>query len=104
MRVDEVVRADPTLVDSVEQLRGCGDIFSSLIESAGMEVFIRAAYIYALGRPADPSGLKTYSRMIAEAELTPFGLLQALCDSDEFRAVARILIAPTEPGFIFTAL
>jgi hypothetical protein len=104
MRVDEITRADPTVVDSVEQLRGCGEIFASLIGNAGMETFIRAAYIYALGRPADNSGLEAYSRMIRDEELSPFGLLRALCDSDEFRSVPRLLIAPTEPGFIFSAL
>ena len=67
-------------------------------------MFIRAAYIYTLGRPVDPDGLDAYGRMIEDRELTPFGLLQALCEGDEFRAVPRLLIAPTEPGFIFGAL
>jgi hypothetical protein len=102
--LDEIARSDPTQITSIEQLRGCSEIFTTLIEAAGVEAFIRAAYIYALGRPADPTGLKLYGGLIGGGELSPFGLLQALCDGDEFRAVARILIAPTEPGFIFSAL
>jgi hypothetical protein len=103
-QVDDIARTDPTLVDSIEKLRGCGSIFAALIERAGLEVFVRAAYVYVLGRPADPSGIVTYVRMLGSGELAPFDFLSALCDSDEFRAVPRVLIAPTEPGFIFAAL
>ena len=102
--VRELVSSDPTLVDSIGQLRGCNFIFSKLIDSNGIEVFIRAAYIYVLNRPADPSGLVHYDEMIRSGKITPFGLLEALGDSDEFRSAPRSLTAPTQPGFIFSAL
>ncbi len=102
--LDEIARSDPTQITSIEQLRGCTEIFTTLIKAAGVEAFVRAAYIYALGRPADPTGLRLYGGLIGGGELSPFGLLQALCDGDEFRAASRILIAPTEPGFIFNSL
>jgi len=102
--VKELMGSDPTLVNSVEQLRGCGFIFSRLIQSSDIDVFVRAAYTYMLNRPADPMGLAHYSRLIMGGELTPFGLLEVLEDSDEFHSAPRMLIAPTQPGFIFSAL
>jgi hypothetical protein len=103
-RVDDVARADPTLVGEVGQLRCCGGIFDAMIARAGPDTFVRAAFVYALGRPADATGLDLYSRMLITGDLTPFELLEALCGSEEFRAQNRLLIAPTEPGFIFAAL
>ena len=102
-RLDEIASCDPTQIDSVEQLRGCVNIFADLISKAGVEAFVRAAYIYALGRGVDSTGLVLYSKLISEGQLLPFDLLQVLCESDEFQALPRILIAPTEPGFIFSA-
>jgi hypothetical protein len=103
-RMDDIVRNDPTVIDSIEQLRGCAPIFAALIEKYGVESFIRAAYVYVLGRAADRSGIEAYARMLNHAAVTPFGLLYGLCNSEEFRAAPRRLTAPTEPGFIFNAL
>jgi hypothetical protein len=103
-RVDDVAQADPTLVSEVGQLRGCGEIFDALIGRGGPDTFVRAAFVYALGRPADATGLDLYSRMLITGDLTPFELLEVLCGSEEFRSQPRLLIAPTEPGFIFASL
>jgi hypothetical protein len=73
-----------------------------MIKARGVEAFIRAAYVYVLGRPADPSGMAAYAGMIARGELTPFGMVKALSESEEFRAAPRLLAAPMERGFIFT--
>jgi len=100
--IEDIVRRDPTVVGAIDQLAGCGTIFSAMIKARGVEAFIRAAYVYVLGRPADPSGMAAYAGMIARGELTPFGMVKALSESEEFRAAPRLLAAPMERGFIFT--
>jgi hypothetical protein len=99
--VAEVTRTDPTVVLSVDQLRGCGALFDRYLALNGVEAFVRAAYVYIFGRPADSSGLATYVGLLASGELSAYALLNALRDSDEFRAMPRLLGAPTEPGFVF---
>ena len=102
--IEEIVKSDPTTLRSIEQLRGCAFVFSKSIESGGIKAFVRAAYIYVLGRPADREGLLLYSHMIRNGDISPFGLLEVLSDSDEFRSRPHSLIAPTQPEFIFNAL
>lgn len=101
--LDQVFRADPTLILSIDQLRGCGALFADFIAARGVEAFVRAAYVYVLGRPADESGLAAYSALLREGALAPYDLLRILHDSDEFRAGPRLLLAPPEPGFGFHA-
>jgi hypothetical protein len=94
----EIVR---TVIRHVDQLRGCGLLFERYVACNGAEAFVRAAYVYILGRPADASGLENYIALLTSGELAPYGLLQALHDSDEFQFSPRLLSAPTEPGFVF---
>ena len=99
--VDAVIRSDPTVVHAVDQLRGCGPLFDRFLASQGAEAFVRAAYVYILGRPSDSGGLAHYAARLGAGELSAYAVLHALHDSDEFRAAPRLLGAPTEPGFVF---
>ena len=100
-QLEQVTASDPTLVHTIAQLQGCEGLFGSYIGRAGVEHFVRAAYVYVLGRPADPSGLGTYGEKLRDGSMTPYGLLRTLYDSDEFRSAPRLLIAPNAPGFVF---
>jgi len=99
--VDDLVGADPTLIGDITQLRGCEPLFSAYIKARGVNAFIRAAYVYALGRPADEAGLARYGGLIRQATLLGYDLLAILADSDEFRARPRALAAPNMPSFPF---
>jgi hypothetical protein len=99
--IDEVVASDPTTISSILQLKGCHDTFSAFMYTHGVDAFIRAAYVYALGRPADPSGLASYGQKIRKNLLTPFQLLEIMVNSDEFRSRTRLLAAPNTRGFPF---
>jgi hypothetical protein len=99
--IDALVSTDPTTIASILQLKGCQDVFGSYLSIHGIEAFIRAAYVYALGRPADHSGLSSYGEKIRANLLTPFQLLEILIDSDEFRSRSRLLAAPNTIGFPF---
>lgn len=98
-----VTETDPTVLRSVDQLRGCGALFERYVAANGADAFVRAAFVYMLGRPVDAGGLATYTALLAGGELSPYGVLTALHGSDEFRAAPRLLCAPTEPGFVFAA-
>jgi hypothetical protein len=99
--VAEIVASDPTTITSIFQLKGCELIFGDFMKTRGVDAFIRAAYVYALGRPADTSGLASYGQMIRRNTLTPFHLLELLTNSDEFRSRLRLLAAPNSMGFPF---
>jgi hypothetical protein len=96
-----LVAADPTLVHDIDHLRGCAPLFAGFIDAAGLEAFIAAAFVYVLGRPADPAGRAHYAACLRDASLAPFELLRTLHDSAEYRAAPRPLAAPTDPGFPF---
>jgi hypothetical protein len=96
-----VVTSDPRLVSSIEQLRGYGPVLQAFMERRGLPNFIRTAYIYVLGRPADEVGLRTYVPLLETGALTPFALLAVLAASDEFRSRPRQLVAPNTSGFAF---
>jgi hypothetical protein len=102
--LEAIIASDPTVVTTIKQLRGCGNAFSQYIASHGAQGFVRAAYVYVLGRPADNSGLTAYAELLRTGAISPFDLLQILYESEEFRAGQRQLIAPTEPGFVFHQL
>ena len=102
--ITDVTGTDPTIIHSIHQLRGCGPLFDQYLTYHGPEAFVRAAYVYILGRPADVSGLETYAALLKGGELHAHGVLSALHDSDEYRAAPRLLGAPTEPGFVFAIL
>ena len=99
--VEAVVAQDPTVLRSIQQLQGCGDLLARFVQAHGIEAFIRTAYAYVLGRPADPAGQAAYDRMLRIGALTPFGLLLLLADSVEFREQPRLLPSPAAPGFVF---
>ena len=99
--IADLVASDPTTITSIFQLTGCEEIFSHFLTIRGVDAFIRAAYVYALGRPADASGLASYGQMIRNNLLTPFQMLEILTNSDEFRARTRLLAAPNSVGFPF---
>ncbi|NGM21811.1 hypothetical protein G3576_17440 [Roseomonas stagni] len=99
--VEAVVAEDPTMLRSIDQLAGCGDLFAAFIAQEGLPAFIRAAYGYVLGRPADPVGFASYEKLMRRGALTPFGLLAILADSGEFRSRPRLLPSPVQPAFVF---
>jgi hypothetical protein len=97
----DAVAADPTTIKSISQLRGCDQIFAQYLKAHGVDAFVRAAYVYTLGRAADPSGRATYGNMIRKNSFSPFQLLEILSDSEEFRSRMRLLAAPNTIGFPF---
>ena len=99
--VEQVVANDPTLLGPLVRLSGCNGVFNEFIKRRGVETFVRAAYVYILSRPADAEGINTYTRLIRQSMLEPFGLLSVLADSDEFRSRTRMLGAPNTPAFPF---
>jgi hypothetical protein len=99
--IAEIVSSDPTTITSIFQLKGCEEIFRKFISTHGVDAFIRAAYVYALGRPADASGLASYGQHIRRNALSPIQLLEILADSEEFRTRAPLLAAPNAVGFPF---
>jgi hypothetical protein len=99
--IDAVTAADPTTLRAVHQLSGCGPLLDAFIARHGMQGFLRAAYGYVLGRPADAAGLASYERLLRLGAVTPFGLLALLAESEEFRREPRLLATPVEPGFVF---
>ena len=99
--LDHVIGSDPTMVYSIDALRGCGAVFSSFLEACGAEAFVRAAYIYVLGRIADAKAISSYGNELREAALSPYELLKILYESEEFQHGPRLIAAPTDPGFAF---
>jgi hypothetical protein len=51
--------------------------------------FVHAAYFTLLGRPADPGGLATYTRALADGSATRAGVEATLRDSDEAKFLAN---------------
>ncbi|MBP0444526.1 DUF4214 domain-containing protein [Roseomonas sp. SSH11] len=96
-----VVAADPLVAGSIEQLRGYAPVLQDFMSRRGIPEFIRTAYLYVLGRPADEDGIRSYAPLLGIGALTPFGLLAVLAASEEFRARPRALLAPNTPAFVF---
>ncbi len=99
--VEARTACDPTLISGIWQLRGCEQILLRYIRKHGVEAYVRAAYIYVLGRHADEGGRAQYARCIRQATLTPVGVLEVLADSDEYRSRPRQLGTPNSPTFPF---
>jgi hypothetical protein len=99
--LEDIIADDPTVVQAIEQLRGCASVFSDFIATEGVDEFIRAVYVYVLGRPVDAAGLALYRPTLQDGSLSPYGLLKILYDGEEFQSAPRQLIAPPEPGFVF---
>jgi len=100
--VPELVATDPTLLGSLDRLAGCRPFFDLYIKRQGVEGFVRAAYVFMLGRPADAEGIMTYARLIRHSMLEPLDVLLALSESDEFRSRPRMLGAPNTAAFPFS--
>ncbi len=99
--LDDLIRSDPTQVHDIAQLHGCGRLFDDFIDAVGIDAFVRTAYLYVLGRPADPAGMASCLASLRRGSVKPYDLLKLLHDRDEFRAEPRRLAAPPEPGFPF---
>jgi hypothetical protein len=99
--VKDLVAADPTQIGSLDQLRGCDEIFNRFVKTQGIDAFVRTAYLYLLHRPADASGHAAYRKHLRSRKVGPYGLLLAIADSDEYRSRSRQHFAPTNPAFPF---
>jgi hypothetical protein len=99
--IEGLLAEDPTLIRSLDQLRACEDLFNEFIEAYGTEEFVRAAYRYLLSRPVDPVGLSSSMRHLRAGVLSPFGLMQTIGDSEEYRSRQRQHCAPIMPAFPF---
>jgi hypothetical protein len=97
----DVIGSDPTMVYSIEALRGCVSVLESFLGIAGPEGFVRAAYIYILGRFADAAATAAYGTQLCDGTLAPYDLLKILYESAEFQSDPRLLAAPPDPGFAF---
>jgi hypothetical protein len=96
-----VVAGDPRVATSIEQLRAYGPVLQDFMSRRGITEFIRTAYLYVLGRPADEDGIRSYAPLLGIGALTPYGLLAVLAASEEFRSRPRALTAPNTPSFVF---
>lgn len=96
-----LVAEDPTRLRSLDQLRGCEGLFDEYIKAHGAEGFVRAVYRYLLSRPVDASGLSFGMKHLRAEVLSPFGLMQAVADSEEYRSLPREHCAPIMPAFPF---
>jgi hypothetical protein len=99
--LEELTLADPTIIQGIWQLKRCEPLLMQFIRRQGVESFLSTAYAYVLGRPADANGIALYTRHIRHATLGPVGILEALANSEEFRASSRLLAAPNSPSFPF---
>lgn len=99
--VADVIASDPTMIQSLTQLRGCHTVFQSFIDMHGVDGFVRTAYVYLLNRPADASGLKSYRNHLRARNVTPYELLIAMADSEEYRSRPRLHSAPNTAAFPF---
>jgi hypothetical protein len=97
----ELLVSDPTLIESLGQLRGCNPLFEQFIEAKGAAAFVAAVYVYLLSRPADGSGLTAYQAHLRSSRVSPYDLLVRIADSDEYRSRPRYHWAPTAPAFPF---
>ncbi len=99
--VSELIDADPTRITSLHQLSGCDFLFKQFVKANGSEAFVRTAYMYLLARSADPPGLLAYKRYMESKGVTPYGVLLAISDSEEYRSKERRHLAPTASAFPF---
>lgn len=93
---------DPFSCDAVSALRACDGLFDRHIQANGARAFVRAAYLYLLDRRADPETLALNLALLERGALTPFGLIELLADSAEFRSEPRRMAGPKAPEFPFT--
>jgi hypothetical protein len=82
-------------------LRGFTALLEQYISRFGAETFVDHGYCFALGRAADPEGLRSYSYEIAQGHLRPLDFLRILLQSDEARQSKRRLPSPQSREFPF---
>jgi hypothetical protein len=99
--LDQLADTDPSVIRSLDQLKGCDPVFAQFLAARGAEEFVRTAYVYLLGRTADKPGLKAYRNFLQSTGISPFALLKAIADSEEYRSRPRRHASPTMPGFPF---
>jgi hypothetical protein len=99
--VEAVSESDPTIVRFIDELSGCEALLDKFIKTRGVDAFVRTAYVYVLGRPADAEGLALYGKLIRRTSISPFTMMQTLASSTEFHSRPRSLVAPNMVGFPF---
>lgn len=99
--VEQIAAQDPTVLRSVQQLSGCGALFTDFVARRGTADFVRTAHGYVLGRSPDGASLALHEGLLHMGALTPFVLLVVLAKTAEFRAEPRLLPSPSDPGFVF---
>ena len=92
---------DPFVIQEISQLRACDDLVARYVRSKGASGFVRTAYVYLLGRHADPESLALHAEMLRKGKLAPLQLLEMITETAEFRGRPRELAAPNAPGFPF---
>ncbi len=70
--LDDIIFADPTVVHAIEHLRGCAPAFTDFISTEGVDEFIRAVYVYILGRRADATEIALYVPKLQDGSLAPY--------------------------------
>jgi len=99
--IDDLAAADPTILLSLDFLDAFEPVFEDYIRARGVDAFLRAVYVYVLGRPIDEAGLRLYGRLMRQKRMSPFAMVRTLADSAEFTSKPRQLLAPTQSGFPF---
>ena len=99
--IEAFCASDPTLISAVWQLRGCEGEFTGFIKKHGVDYFLRTAYIYVLGRPADEDGIIQYGRMLRLSKVTAIEIIEALASSEEYKSTRRELVCPNSREFPF---
>jgi hypothetical protein len=92
---------DPFTVKTISQLRACEPLFQGYVRARGVDAFVRAAYVYLLGRAVDPENRTLHTAMLRNGAMSPRQLIEWLADTEEFAATAKTLAAPNTPGFPF---
>jgi len=100
-RDGDIAGFDPFVISQLSQLRACEELFARFVRAKSASDFVRVAYMYMLGRAADPETLALHAEMLAKGKLAPLRLLQMISETTEFRARPRELAAPNAPGFPF---
>lgn len=99
--IEKFCASDPTLITDIGQLRGCEGEFTKFIRKHGVDYFLRTAYIYVLGRPADDDGLIQYGRLLRLSKISSVEIIEALASSDEYKRTRRELVCPNAREFPF---
>jgi len=100
--VDSLLDATDLQVTDISSLRLAKPAIDTFISQYGVEEFVDRGYCYILGRPADSGGLTSYTKLIASRMMEPLTFLATLFNSAERRESKWPVLAPSDPGFVFT--